>query len=122
MSKLTIFTTTQTHSLGMKAALVLGLKVKALEVEASDEYGLRGEALRRSLEEEGNGEGVFAISSSVFSLISSPRKCFVYVCVVATIGTTSSGAIDNLHEIGQVRSYVHFCSLHALLKHRTIEK
>jgi aromatic-L-amino-acid decarboxylase len=64
MSKLTIFTTTQTHSLGLKAALVLGLKVKALEVEASDEYGLRGGLLRRGLEEEGNGEGVFAISSS----------------------------------------------------------
>jgi aromatic-L-amino-acid decarboxylase len=64
MSRLTILTTTQTHSLGMKAALVLGLKVRPLEVEASYEYGLRGEVLRKCLEEEGNGESVFAISSS----------------------------------------------------------
>jgi aromatic-L-amino-acid decarboxylase len=38
-------------------------------------------------------------------------KCFTYVSIVATIGTTSSGAIDNLYEIGQVRSYVHFHAL-----------
>jgi aromatic-L-amino-acid/L-tryptophan decarboxylase len=61
MSKLTLYTTTQTHSLGAKAALVLGLKVRALEVDASNEYGLRGDELGRALEEDGNGEGVFAI-------------------------------------------------------------
>lgn len=47
-----IYTTTQTHSLGVKAGLVLGLECRALEVTAEDRFALRGETLRKALEED----------------------------------------------------------------------
>lgn len=46
-----VLTTTQTHSLGAKAALVLGLKCCALPVSCGDQFALRGETLRRAVEE-----------------------------------------------------------------------
>lgn len=50
--KLVLYTTTQTHSLGKKAGLILGLNVRALEVTAEDNYALRGATLKRALEED----------------------------------------------------------------------
>lgn len=47
-----IYTTTQTHSLGTKAALVLGLTARALEVSADDAMGLRGATLQKALKED----------------------------------------------------------------------
>lgn len=47
--------TTQTHSFGKKAALILGLRVRALDVDVSvvtDNTGLTGKALRAALEED----------------------------------------------------------------------
>lgn len=41
-----------THSLGAKAALILGLSFRALDVSRDDAYGLRGETLRKALEED----------------------------------------------------------------------
>ncbi|KAJ3569602.1 hypothetical protein NP233_g4950 [Leucocoprinus birnbaumii] len=80
---LVLYTTTQTHSLGLKAAKILGLNVRAIEVKAEDGYSLRGEALRAALDEDlKNGKHPFML--------------------IATVGTTSSGAIDNLPEIKQV--------------------
>ncbi|KIM79842.1 hypothetical protein PILCRDRAFT_10021 [Piloderma croceum F 1598] len=77
---LVIYTTSQTHSLGAKAGLVLGLSTRALEVTADDNFGLRGETLRHAfLEDKKDG-----------------KKPFV---LIATVGTTSSGAIDYLPEI-----------------------
>lgn len=52
---LVIYTTTQTHSLGAKASLVLGLKVREIEVAMEDQLALRGEALRSALEEDTRG-------------------------------------------------------------------
>lgn len=52
MEKLVLYTTTQTHSLGKKAGLVLGLKVRALEVTAEDDFALRGETLEVALKED----------------------------------------------------------------------
>ncbi len=52
LEDLVIYTTTQTHSLGVKAGLVLGLKVRALEVKKENEYGLRGEELHAAVEED----------------------------------------------------------------------
>ena len=46
---LVIYTTSQTHSLGSKAGLVLGLSTRALEVTANDNFGLRGDTLRHAL-------------------------------------------------------------------------
>ena len=58
-----IYTTTQTHSLGAKAGLVLGLQVRALEVRAMDRYSLRGKTLRSALvEDEKMGRKPFILS------------------------------------------------------------
>lgn len=52
LEDLVIYTTTQTHSLGSKAGLVLGIQVRAIEVSHDDQLALRGEALRDALEED----------------------------------------------------------------------
>ncbi|KAL5501729.1 BZZ1_3 [Sanghuangporus vaninii] len=83
ISKLVIYTTTQTHSLGKKAALILGLHARALDVTLENAFSLRGTTLQAALEEDINaGLHPFAL--------------------VATVGTTSSGAVDNLAEIFEV--------------------
>lgn len=52
LEDLVIYGTTMTHSLGSKAALILGLSFRALEVMKEDEFGLRGQVLRQALEED----------------------------------------------------------------------
>ncbi|KAG6846572.1 hypothetical protein H0H93_013130 [Arthromyces matolae] len=83
VEKLVIYVTTQTHSLGVKAGLILDIPVRVLEVEADDEYSLRGETLRAALEED-------------------TKNGLVPLVVVATVGTTNTGAIDNIPEIQNV--------------------
>ncbi|KAL5482501.1 BZZ1 [Sanghuangporus weigelae] len=83
ISKLVIYTTTQTHSLGEKAALILGLRARALDVTLENAFSLRGTTLQAALEED----------------INVGLHPFV---LVATVGTTSSGAVDNLAEILEV--------------------
>ncbi|KAF5317274.1 hypothetical protein D9611_004044 [Ephemerocybe angulata] len=83
MEDLVIYATTQTHSLGAKAAVVLGLQIRTIEVEWKDSYCLRGDGLRAAFEaDEKLG-----------------RKPFI---LIGTVGTTSSGAVDNISEIAQV--------------------
>lgn len=63
LEELVIYTTTQTHSLGSKAGIVLGLQVRAIEVNAEDAFSLRGSALRQALEEDAkNGRKPFILS------------------------------------------------------------
>ncbi|KAL1756735.1 pyridoxal phosphate-dependent transferase [Schizophyllum commune] len=77
--------TTQTHSLALKAGRVLGLAVRTIDVDAKDAYGLRGEGLAQAIaDEQAKGHRPFFL--------------------IATIGTTSSGAIDNVAEIREVVS------------------
>jgi len=83
VDKLVLYTTTQTHSLGKKAGMVLGVMVRVLEVRAEDNYALRGTTLKQAMEEDANA------GLSPFILI-------------ATVGTTSSGAIDHLEELGDI--------------------
>lgn len=83
LEDLVIICTTQTHSLALKAGRVLGLAVRAIEVGPEDAYALRGSQLRKAIAEE-TGKG---------------RRPFF---IIATIGTTSSGAVDNLSEIREV--------------------
>ena len=62
-----LYTTSQTHSVGVKAGLILNLPVRALPVYAKDNYALRGETLRRALEEdEQAGRGVCALGTCAF--------------------------------------------------------
>ncbi|KAF8531528.1 pyridoxal phosphate-dependent transferase [Gautieria morchelliformis] len=80
---LVMYVTTQTHSLGTKAALILGLSCRPLEVKPEDEYGLRGDTLHSAiLEDKANGKHPFIL--------------------IATVGTTSTGAIDKLDELGDI--------------------
>ncbi|GAA5948455.1 hypothetical protein JCM21900_002712 [Sporobolomyces salmonicolor] len=85
-SELVILGTTQTHSLGAKAALILGLEFVAIETRAEDAWALRGEALERELKRL-EGEG---------------KKPFI---LLATLGSTSTGAIDNIAEITAVTAH-----------------
>ncbi|KAJ7714338.1 pyridoxal phosphate-dependent transferase [Mycena maculata] len=83
LEELLVYVTTQTHSLGLKAGRVLGLQVRALEVRAEDRYALSGTVLRQALEEDK----------------AAGRRPFI---LIATVGSTSSGAVDNLPEITAV--------------------
>jgi aromatic-L-amino-acid decarboxylase len=66
LDELVIYTTTQTHSLGLKAGLVFGLAVRALEVKTEDRFSLRGEELRMALEDDENhGRKPFILSEIV---------------------------------------------------------
>ena len=63
MEDLVIYTTSQTHSLGAKAGLILGLQVRSLDVKLEDELALRGGVLRAALEEDvGRGRRPFILS------------------------------------------------------------
>lgn len=58
-----IYTTTQTHSLGAKAGLVLGLECRSLEVTTEDRFALRGETLNKALEDDlARGKHPFVLS------------------------------------------------------------
>ena len=62
-----IYATTQTHSLAKKAAVVLSLQVRSIEVKSEDRYALRGDSLRAALEEDAKlGRKPFILSKSWF--------------------------------------------------------
>lgn len=81
--KLVIYGTDQTHSLGAKAALILGLEFRAIKTKAEDNWALRGKDLQAALEEDEQ----------------AGKLPFV---LLATLGSTSTGAIDNIAEITAV--------------------
>ncbi|GAA5945127.1 uncharacterized protein JCM15063_006528 [Sporobolomyces koalae] len=83
VSDLVIVGTNQTHSLGAKAALILGVEFVAIATTAKDDWSLRGAALETELQK----------------LEQSGKKPFI---LLATIGSTSTGAIDNIAEITAV--------------------
>ncbi|BGP13544.1 hypothetical protein JCM10213v2_001470 [Rhodosporidiobolus nylandii] len=82
-SDLVIVATDQTHSLGAKAALILGLEFHAIKTKQEDDWALRSEQLREELE----------------ALAKKGKKPFI---LIATLGSTSTGAIDNIPEITSV--------------------
>jgi aromatic-L-amino-acid decarboxylase len=69
MEELIIYVTSQTHSLGSKAALILGLKVRALAVTAEDDYGLRGSTLEEALKEDAERDLKPFVLSSLSSFL-----------------------------------------------------
>src|SRR5258705_151832 len=65
MEKLVVYVTTQTHSLGLKTGLVLGLPVYAFPVRVEDNYSLRGQDLRETIErDKAEGKHPFVISET----------------------------------------------------------
>ncbi|TXT08689.1 hypothetical protein VHUM_02817 [Vanrija humicola] len=82
-AKLVMYGSTQTHSLGAKAAKILGLTFRALPVRAADNYALRGATLAAAVEED--------IANGLIPFFA-----------IGTVGTTSTGAVDYIAEIGQV--------------------
>lgn len=80
-SKLVIYASTQTHSSAAKAARVFNLQLRLLDVDA--DLSLRGETVRKAIDED-------------------RQNGLLPFVVIATIGTTSTGAIDKIDEIGRV--------------------
>lgn len=73
LEDLVIYTTTQTHSLGSKAALVLGLRVRSIEVTLEHGFALREDALRSALESDAKiGQKPFILSAA-FSNALGPK-------------------------------------------------
>ncbi len=63
MEDLVLYATSQTHSLGVKAAMVLGLSYRILPVKKEDNFALRGQTLRSALEEDAElGKKPFILS------------------------------------------------------------
>ncbi|GAA94257.1 uncharacterized protein L969DRAFT_80335 [Mixia osmundae IAM 14324] len=92
-SRLSIWVTDQTHSLGAKAGLILGLPVRTLPTRAQDGYALTESTL-------------------ALALADAKAKDEVPCILIATLGSTSSGAIDDLEGIlGAARAcptlYIH---------------
>ena len=80
----TAYTSTQAHSSVVKAAMVAGVGRENVRAVAVDEqYAMRPDDLRRLIEAD----------------LSAGRRPFF---VVATVGTTSSTAIDPVREIGAI--------------------
>ena len=95
--------TTQTHSLALKAGRVLGLAVRTIDVDAKDAYGLRGEGLAQAIaDEQAKGHRPFFLSA----LTCCESHLSAYLFHSCTIGTTSSGAIDNVAEIREVGKWI----------------
>jgi aromatic-L-amino-acid decarboxylase len=81
---LTAYTSTQAHSSIEKAVRIAGLGVANLRsIEVDRHFAMRPEALARQIREDRR---------------AGKKPCFV----TATVGTTSSGAIDPLPEIGRI--------------------
>lgn len=71
--KMVIVGTTQTHSLGAKAALILGLTFEAVETKAEDMWALRGSALKETLDRlKGEEKLPFALRESAVASVQSP--------------------------------------------------
>lgn len=81
--KLVIYGSTQTHSMGHKTALILGLEWRGIEVSKEDGWGLRGDKLRKAIE--------FDVENG-----------FIPCMLIVTLGTTNVGAMDFLDELVKV--------------------
>ncbi|MBC5809672.1 MAG: aminotransferase class I/II-fold pyridoxal phosphate-dependent enzyme, partial [Candidatus Eremiobacteraeota bacterium] len=81
---LRVYVTDQTHSHIEKAAIALGIgRANVVKVATDDAFRMRPDALERALEED-VGRGLRPM------------------CVVATVGTTSTTSVDPVPEIGAV--------------------
>ncbi|KAF8340655.1 pyridoxal phosphate-dependent transferase [Cantharellus anzutake] len=90
---LLIYLSTQTHSLGVKGAKILGLNYRLMNVDARSAWGVMGETFRLAYEDD-------------------RRKGKWPFIFIGTIGTTSSGANDHIEEIGPIISELDGVWLH----------
>ena len=75
LEDLVVYTTTQTHSLGSKAALVLGLQVRSIEVKQEHEFALQEDALRSALESDVKiGRKPFILSAAFSNNPFNPQQ------------------------------------------------
>lgn len=82
--KLVALASEHAHSLGVKAANILGIRHRDVRAGPEDGYAMTGKALREKIEEcDQNGLQPFF--------------------VIATLGTTSTCAIDELEEIARIK-------------------
>ena len=103
LESLVIYVTTQTHASGAKAGKILGLRVRAIDVDVAvvtDNTGLTGEALRTAVKEDhAQGLHPFVFGEYLFVCIClTLADCSHHT--VATVGTTSSGSIDHVADVG----------------------
>lgn len=67
MEKLVLYVSSQTHSLGVKAAMLLGVQHRILPVSHDDRYALRGEVLRKAYKDDrSSGKWPFCLSECPF--------------------------------------------------------
>ena len=81
---LTVYTSDQTHSSVIKGVRIAGYGDKHIRyIQTDEEFSLIPEKLEKAIEED-------------------KREGFTPACVIATVGTTSSTAIDPLEPIGEI--------------------
>lgn len=103
--QLVLYVSSQTHSLGMKTVLLLGLQCRILPVKPQDQYALRGQVLLEAFEEDrALDRWPFALSEFVAHVYLANTEASI--TLVATVGTTNSGTVDRLDEIGPIGSYL----------------
>ncbi|KAI5451978.1 hypothetical protein NCC49_001277 [Naganishia albida] len=81
--KMVMYGSTQTHSIGKKAAIILGMEFRALPTYKKDQYALRADVVRKALTEDS-------------------KKGLIPFMLIATVGSTNTGTIDHILEIGAV--------------------
>lgn len=98
--------TDQTHSFGTKTALILGVEFIAIPTRGEDKGPLRGDALETVLTElEEKRKKPFNLNEFSRFPTSFHRLLIFVTHTVATIGTTSTGAIDIIAEITRVSEF-----------------
>lgn len=90
LPKMVMYGSTQTHSLGAKAGLVLGIQFRALETAARDSWALRGDTFEQAIKEDkAKGLIPFMLSACLplrfekaphYADISTcPRSCYCWL-------------------------------------------
>ncbi|EIM88378.1 uncharacterized protein STEHIDRAFT_95546 [Stereum hirsutum FP-91666 SS1] len=98
-SSLVMYVTSHTHSFGLKAARILGLRVRTIDVDDEVVMGKDSEE-----EVDGWGLGVNKLKEALKEDLANGMKPFI---LVATVGTTNSGAVDRIDEIGEYLAKEH---------------
>ncbi|KAG6867400.1 hypothetical protein C0993_003251, partial [Termitomyces sp. T159_Od127] len=99
-TRLVIYTTSQTHSLGVKAGLVLDLSVRVLEVKAEDNFSLRGETLQFALEEDERRGMKPLVLNAAWAGVALACPEYREKCHLKTINEIANSFCTNFHKWG----------------------